>query len=70
MGILESISKIHSVGMGAVLIVLGLVMLYANVMAGGLVALAFGIFSIMQSGQTAKKATSRFKGDILKNLIK
>ena len=49
MGILESISKIQSVGMGAVLIVLGLVMLYANVMAGGLMALAFGIFSIMQS---------------------
>jgi len=70
MGILESISKIQSVGMGAVLIVLGLVMLYANVMAGGLVALAFGIFSIMQSEKTSEKATSRFKGDILRNLFK
>jgi|TARA_R110001599_G_scaffold84375_1_gene227369 uncharacterized membrane protein HdeD (DUF308 family) len=70
MGILESISKIQSVGMGVVLIVLGLVMLYANVMAGGLMALAFGVFSIMQSEHKAKKATSRFKGDILKNLIK
>ena len=70
MGILESISKIQSVGMGAVLIVLGLVMLYANVMAGGLMALAFGIFSIMQSGKTAEKATSRFKGDLLRNLFK
>ena len=55
MGILESISKIQSVGMGAVLIVLGLAMLYANVMAGGLVALAFGIFSIMQSEKTSEK---------------
>ena len=70
MGILESISKIQSVGMGAVLIVLGLVMLYANVMAGGLMALAFGRFSIIQSDKKAEKATSRFKGDILRNLFK
>ena len=70
MGILESISKIQSVGMGAVLIVLGLVMLYANVMAGGLVALAFGIFSIMQSGKTAEKATHLHHHHILSNLFK
>ena len=70
MGVFEALSQIKSVGMGVVLILLGLMMLYSNVMLGGLVAMAVGIYSIMQRGQTSKKALSRAKGDALNMLFK